>query len=232
VSEMAVVRLANAAGETAASAQMRTSFVTTTLGIWHFAADFLAIFLGAIGFSSEVARKTIVHVLSRPVVRSTYLLGRWLGLIMFLWAFLAVGTGIAVVLALSFDVGWSQMASFTALNMFVEALFYSGVALAMSTFMVPMLAGCCSYLFFMILPHFIAEGLQDPRWIQKVLAYTLYYLTPAQMPADLLGESFSKQLLHPRYGLYFGILTENLLYAGALFILGSVIFSRKQLRLR
>jgi ABC-type transport system involved in multi-copper enzyme maturation permease subunit len=37
------------------------------LGIWGSAAIFLALFLGAIGVSSEIGAKTIVHVMSRPV---------------------------------------------------------------------------------------------------------------------------------------------------------------------
>jgi ABC-type transport system involved in multi-copper enzyme maturation permease subunit len=232
ISSMAAVRMASAAGENAAAAQMRTSFVSTTFGIWDFAALFLAVFLGAVGYSSEVAKKTIVHVLSRPVGRSTYLAGRWLGLIMFLWAFVALGVGIALVLALSFNVGWTPMVSVTALNMFIEALFYSGVTMALSTFMAPMLAGCCSYLLFMLMPHFVAENMRNPSWIRRILAETIYYLSPAQMPANLIGESFSKELLHPEYGLYLGVMTENLLYAVAMFTLGCIIFSRKELKLR
>ncbi len=63
-SQMALMRMAGAAGETGTVERMHASFVQTSLAVWNFAAIFLAVFLGAVGFSSEVSRKTIVHVLS------------------------------------------------------------------------------------------------------------------------------------------------------------------------
>ena len=95
-----------------------------------------------------------------------------------------------------------------------------------------MLAGCCSFVLFVLLPSFFLRGLHNPTWILRILSNAGYYLCPAQMPANLLGESFSKELLHPEYGLYLGVLTENLLYAAAAFAVGCLILSRRELRLR
>jgi ABC-type transport system involved in multi-copper enzyme maturation permease subunit len=229
--QQAFLRLAMAAGEQATVAEMRASFIQETLGIWALAARFLAVFLGAVGLSSEIGKKTIVHVLSRPVDRSAYLAGRWCGVIMFLWAFLAIGVAMALVFAQVFSVGWTSMMSMAILELFVTALLYSGVSLGLSTFMVPVLAGCCGFLL-LILPGLVGNALRNPVWIWRMLANAGYYLGPAQMPVNLLHESFSTQLLHPELGLYLEVLGENLFYAIAGFGVGCVIFKRRELRLR
>ncbi len=121
-------------------------------------------------------------------------------MLLFLWAFLAVGVGLALALALSFHVDWTPMASLMVLSMFTGALFYSGVALALSTVLAPMVAGCGAYLFFLLLPGIAAHGLLNASWIVRMSSHAVYYLGPAQMPEDLLSGGFSQQLLHPHYG--------------------------------
>ncbi len=83
-SEMFFMRLARRAGETAMLTAMAAQTARGILQIWNVAALFLALFLGAIAISSEITGKTIVHVMSRPVERAVYLLGRWLGVLLFL----------------------------------------------------------------------------------------------------------------------------------------------------
>jgi hypothetical protein len=151
---------------------------------------------------------------------------------MFLWAFLALGVALSLLLAHYFNVGWTPMASVAVLGMFIKAAFFSGIAVAMSTFMVPMLAGCVSFVLYVLLPSYAVQGLHNPAWTPRILANALYYLLPARMPVDLLGESFSQQMIRPEYALYLEILTENSLYVVAAFAVGCWILGRRELRLR
>jgi ABC-type transport system involved in multi-copper enzyme maturation permease subunit len=231
VAQQAVLRMAAAAGESATVAQLHASFVKNALIEWGVAARFLAVFLGAVGLSSEIGKKTIVHVLTRPVSRSAYLLGRWSGVILFLWAFLAVGVAIAGVLAEAYGVGWTSMRSLAVLELLVTVVLYSGICLGLSTFMPPILAGCCGF-FITILPDMVEGGLRNPVWAWRMLANFGYYLGPAQMPADLINDSFAKDLLHPQVGLYLAVMGENLCYAIAVFAIGCAVFNRRELRLR
>jgi ABC-type transport system involved in multi-copper enzyme maturation permease subunit len=66
-SEMIFMKMARQAGETDMITSMGVQIMQMILGIWGSAAIFLALFLGAIGVSSEIGAKTIVHVMSRPV---------------------------------------------------------------------------------------------------------------------------------------------------------------------
>ena len=82
----------------------RQSRVLHLLSLWAAAAQFLALFLGAVGLSSETGAKTSINVLSRPVDRSVYLTGRWTGLLAFLWVFQLAGIVLGSGMALAFHV--------------------------------------------------------------------------------------------------------------------------------
>jgi len=63
------MRMARQAGEAQMIVQIGNYFMKTIISVWDFAAFFLALFLGAIGVSSEISARTLVHVMSRPVER-------------------------------------------------------------------------------------------------------------------------------------------------------------------
>src|SRR5207248_2637220 len=61
------------------------------LNMWSSGATLIGLFLGATAVSAEVKSKTIVTVLARPVGRAEYLLGKWLGIQLFVLLFVGVG---------------------------------------------------------------------------------------------------------------------------------------------
>ena len=67
VSSATVLRMVAESGEKNIGDTVRASLVSSTFSLWAAAAQFLALFLGAVGLSSETGAKTIVNVLSRPV---------------------------------------------------------------------------------------------------------------------------------------------------------------------
>lgn len=225
------LRMAMEAGETEIASTVSTQIVESTIGVWQTAAMFLAIFLGAVAVSSEITAKTIVNILSRPVERAAYLTGRWVGILLFLWAFQLIGILAAVAVARLYDVRLVPTIWLGFAEMFVDGALLSGVSLGLSTVMPPVLAGGCTILL-QIMPGMIQPFLQNPRWLVRLPVFAAYYLAPAHMPVNLIGDSFSKQLLHPEYGLYSRVLIENLLYAVALFALGCIAFTRREARLR
>ena len=232
ISGQVALRMATESGETSIATGIREGFVRNVLGIWSStAAVVLAIFLGAVGVSSEVTAKTIVNVLSRPVDRATYLMGRWIGTLAFLWAFQFLGILIALFIALAYDVRYSPLLWVGVANLFVSTLFFSGVSLGFSVFMPPVLAGGCTILI-SSLPGLVSDLTRHPRWIARVFADAAYYLAPATMPVDLIGGSFTRELVHPEYRLYFEVMAENFLYTVVVFILACAIFARRELRLR
>ncbi len=225
------VGMATDAGETEIVSSLRTDTVRQILGIWEFAVGAMALYLGAIGLASEINGRTLVHVLSRPVDAATYLTGRWLGALGFLWGFQGIGVAFAVVATFGYHVPHTPALWFACVAMFVGALFYSGVSLGLSVVMPPMAAGIVT-LVLTILPAMSGDTLKHPNWFARALSYAGYYLGPAQMPVDLTGESFTKQLVHPDYGLYARVMGENALYAVVVFAIGCMLFARRDVKQR
>ena len=230
-SEMLYVRMARQAGETAAIENMARNFFQQLLGIWDFAAFFLALFLGAVAISSELKSKTIVTVLSRPVTRWTYLLGRWLGVLLFLWGFLFVGVLGALLWGAAFNLHYGSLLWLGLADLFVRATFLSGVSVGLSVVLPPVAAGAITFVL-TILPMMVKDTMGHPFWYYRIPSFIAYYLAPARMGADLIGDSLTKEMVDPKYFLYGQVMLENLLYTGAVLLIACVIFKRRELRLR
>ncbi len=230
-SQMFFMKMAREAGETQILTAMGVQLMQATLGIWNFAGFFLALFLGAIAVSSEISAKTIVHVMSRPVERSIYLLGRWTGVLIFLFIFLFVGISGALLLSVWLHVPFAPTLWLAIAEIYVTAILFSGVALSFSVFTPPVLAGVLAFLL-ATLPSMVHSAIHNPRWFYRVPALIAYYIGPAQMPVDLMSESFAKERVHADYGLYLSVLGENFLYAVAALLLATAVFRCRELRVR
>jgi ABC-2 family transporter protein len=230
-SEMAFMRMASAAGETKIASSIGLQAFQGAIGTWVFATTFLALFLGSVGISSEISGKTIANVFSRPVERPVYLLGRGLGILTFVWAFLLIGLALALLVARIFDLHYTAMIWLGFVELFVGSLFSCAVSLGLSAALPPVLAGFGAFLL-TIIPKMVESGVHHPFWLLRWLATAAYYAAPAAMPDDLVSESLTKELLHPDYALYLQVMGENLLYAAAVFTLACIVFSRRELKLR
>ena len=230
-SEMFFMRMARQAGEAQMIVQIGNYFMNTILGIWDFAAFLLALLLGAIGVSSEISARTIVHVMSRPVERWVYLLGRWLGILIFLWLFLFVGIIGALAISLWLHIPFAPTLWLAFAEMYVRTTLYSGLALGFSVVTPPMLAGVLAFLL-SILPSIVSGLIKDPRLWYRIPALVGYYLGPARMPVNLLEESFAKERLHTDYSLYVRVLGENIFYVIAVLMVATFFFRRRELRVR
>ncbi len=100
----------------------------------------LAIFVGIGLVHREVDRRTIFTILSKPISRSEFLVGKYLGLVLTLW--LQIGIMALVFVAVSFGAG-APIGAGHAAAMFligVEVAVVVAVALLFSSFSTPMLA--------------------------------------------------------------------------------------------
>lgn len=183
------------------------------------------------GLSSETSARTIVNVLSRPVERWTYLTGRWLGILGFLWMFQVLGITIGLGLAIGLDARFTPMLWFERVGMLVHAALLSGVSLGLSVVLPPVVSGVIAFLL-PVLPGIAGLLLGNPSWFVRLPMPGIYCVSPAVMPVDLIGDSFSKEFMEPQYGLCARVLAENLLYAIAGFALACVVFGRREVTLR
>src|SRR5262249_45292439 len=100
----------------------------------------IAVFVGIGLLHKEVDRRTIFTILSKPIARSEFLLGKYLGLLATLWLQIAVvALGFAgVSLATGAPLAWAHAAAFLLIG--VEVAVVVAIALLFSAFTSPMLA--------------------------------------------------------------------------------------------
>jgi ABC-type transport system involved in multi-copper enzyme maturation permease subunit len=205
---------------------------------------FIATFFGIGLVTKEVERRSIYSLLSKPVTRSQFIVGKYLGLVMTLLINLAV-MAVAFYAVLWYldlttldgsKVAWEAPAldprmlkAFALIG--VELMFITATAIFFSTFSSPFLAVTLTFAVYVI-GHF-GEDLKNINTIVEslVLPYittAVYYVMPNLSALDVksavvhgLPVSATSMLLAT---------ASCLLYIGALLVGSIVIFSRRDLK--
>lgn len=145
---------------------------------------FIAIFVGVGLVYKEIERRTLYAILSKPVGRGQFLVGKYLGLCLTLLVNVVI-MGVGVSLALIYiRRGWDPLAGkiwLAILLIYLELTIMTGVALLFSTFSSPALSALLTFFVFLI-GHFSTDlkGLANTSssGVARVLFRALYYLLP------------------------------------------------------
>ncbi len=191
----------------------------------------LAIILSVGQVSGEVERRTIYNVLSKPVSRLQYLLGKYLGILATLAVILAV-MGLEVLILIFVRMGVFTPVIFQGVfAVFLEGAVVAGFCLALSTFVsvpVNVFAAVLFYLLCHVKTGFLHEKLvTQVAGVIKVFSWGLYYIIP-----NLENFNLSQQV---GYGggasaaYMIRITGYALLFAVALLLGGYLIFRRRDL---
>src|SRR5882672_4739503 len=152
---------------------------------------FIAIFVGVGLVYKEIERRTLYAILSKPIGRGQFLLGKYLGLCLTLLVNVVI-MGVGVSLALIYvRRGWDPLALKiwpAILLIYVELMIVTGVALLFSTFSSPALSALLTFFVF-IIGHFSADlktlgnsaGSAAARWLFRSLYYGLPNLSNYSM---------------------------------------------------
>jgi ABC-type transport system involved in multi-copper enzyme maturation permease subunit len=190
---------------------------------------FISIFVGVGLVYKEIERRTLYAILSKPIGRGEFLLGKYLGLCLTLLANVVV-MGAAVSLALLYARrGWDPVACRiwpAILLIYVELMILTGVALLFSSFSSPALSALLTFFVFIIgyfsadlkeLSHSMSSA--PARW----LFGALYYVMPnfsrySQITAAAHGQTPDAGSV--LVSIAYGLLYIAVLLAGATFIFG------------
>jgi ABC-type transport system involved in multi-copper enzyme maturation permease subunit len=123
---------------------------SVSLSAIRFFGAAIAIFVGVGLVHREVDRRTIYTILSKPVERSAFIAGKYLGLVATLWALLAVMAacfaGASLAAGAPLNAGHAIALGLTALELAVIVAFST----LFSSFATPFLAGCYSLGLYLI----------------------------------------------------------------------------------
>jgi ABC-type transport system involved in multi-copper enzyme maturation permease subunit len=214
------------------------------LGAMSIFGLFIAVFIGIGLVSKEVERRSIYSLLSKPILRSQLVVGKYFGLALTL--FVNVSVMALALYALLGYLSWGalpeQVAAWDAPALdpallkaigliFVELLLVTAIALFFSTFSTPLLSAAMTFALY-IVGHFSA----DLRNFQDVvgsptaarLVKGLYWVIPNLAQFDIKSSVVHGQpVLLGQIALS---LVYAVLYVGMLLLISAFIFSRRDFK--
>ncbi|HXI24020.1 MAG TPA: ABC transporter permease subunit [Pyrinomonadaceae bacterium] len=143
---------------------------------------FIAIFVGVGLVYKEIERRTLYAILSKPISRGQFLLGKYLGLCATLFVnVLIMGLGVSLALVYIHR-GWDPLVVNiwpAILLIYFELAIITGVALLFSSFSTPALSALLTFFVF-IIGHFSADlkALANSGSSARFVFRALYYLLP------------------------------------------------------
>jgi ABC-type transport system involved in multi-copper enzyme maturation permease subunit len=194
----------------------------------------IAIFLGIGLVSKEIEKQTIANILSKPVRRSEFILGKYFGLCLTLLASSAV-MAIAITLALvyvkgGFDAQQLQLWSAVFL-IFLELAIITAVALFFSCFSTPALSALFTLLIFLIgrwSPDLKLVAETSTSVITRVVSRGLYHLLPNLANFNYINETAHGQ--SAPWQIIAGSAVYAAFYIAALLAAAVIIFERRNFK--
>ena len=195
----------------------------------HFFSVLVAIFTGINLVYKEIEKKTIYNILSKPISRSSFILGKFFGLAVTLLTALSAMAVIFFFFLFIASGEFDHMILVYFGLLYMELLVITAISLLFSSFSTPILSSIftvCLYLIGQVLWAFnlFTEYLKTP--FQKILAYAVYYLLPNLDKFNIKGEVVMKTGIDS-----FQILAAFLyavVYITAVLILAILIFNKRE----
>lgn len=193
-----------------------------------------AIFLGLGLVTKEIEKRTLANILSKPVRRAEFILGKYLGLSLTLLVN-AVVMAVAITLALLYAQGGADSLQWrlwpTAFLLWLELLIVTAVALLFSCFSSPALSALFTLLVFLIgrwsldLKLF-AETASSPatRWLSRAL----YHLLPNLANFNFINQTAYGQAVP--WQLLVGNTAYAVCYIAAVLAAAVLIFERRDFK--
>jgi len=201
------------------------------LGAISFFGVLIAIFVGVNLVHREISLKTVYSMLAKPIHRSEFLVGKYLGLVVLL------GLEIAIMSAFFLGVLWFKESAVTtgmfyAIGMiFIELAFVTAIAIFFSSFTTPYLAGMFTVALW-IIGHLLADvrafGMQQGSESIRPLTEALYWVLPNLDRLDIKGEAAagaSIELARVAISTLYA-----LLYSSGLLVAALLLFRRRDFR--
>lgn len=187
----------------------------TGLAAIHFFSVLIAVFTGINLVYKEIEKKTIYNILSKPISRAGFILGKFAGLALTLLAALSAMALIFFVF-LYFSAGAPDIRMLCYfLLLYMELLIITSISIFFSSFSTPILSSVFTisiYLIGQVLWTFnlFKKHLETP--LEKIVSWSVYYILPnlekfnIKHQVVMQGELKAEQILVPlAYGVAYNI---------------------------
>lgn len=188
----------------------------------------VAIFVGTKLVYEEISRKTIYTIVSKPITRSQFILGKYLGLILIISVTLAILTGF-FCLVVYLNLGTLSLPLLGAIALiFLELAVITSVAIFFSTFTSP-ISSALFTVGIWVVGHFSGDlkalVQMSPSSLVKATSIFLYYLVPNLSNFNIRGEVVHEVSV-PRLFLVFSMV-YGIVYTTVVILISSLIFRRR-----
>ncbi len=191
----------------------------------------IAIFVGIGLVYKEIDKRTIFTIVSKPVTRYQFLLGKYFGLVLtILVEVLAMGT---IFLALVYYTsGYINPRLFAAIGLtFLELMVICSVAVFFSSFSTPILSGMFTLGIYLI-GHMTRDLYEFSAKLEgtflAVILKILYYVFPNLDNFNIRAQVVHELPIDPKY--FFYSVLYGLLYITLLLFVSSIIFTKRDFK--
>ncbi|MBI2876292.1 MAG: ABC transporter permease subunit [Candidatus Tectomicrobia bacterium] len=191
----------------------------------------IAVMVGIGLVYKEIDRRTIYTILAKPIRRSEFLLGKYLGLM------LTIFLNVLVMAAGLSGITWGLEGIFpwillkAVLLILVELMVVTSIALLFSTFSTPFLSAMFTlgiYVIGHLSEEFKLLGAQSESPLIRGLSSFLYYLLPDLQNFNIKAEVVHNVPVDPSF-IFFSIL-YGVLYMGITLAIAAAIFDRRDFK--
>lgn len=197
----------------------------------NFFCVLIAIFTGINLVFKEIDKKTIYNIISKPISRSNFILGKFFGLaVTLLVALLSMAVIFFVFLLLSTGEFDAKVLLYFIL-LYFELLIISAISILFSSFSTPILSSIFTISIYLIghvswtfneFKHNLTET------FEKIIVYSLYYIIPNLEKLNIKNSIVLK--IPIASDLFIGSIIYAICYITAILILAALIFNKKEFK--
>jgi ABC-type transport system involved in multi-copper enzyme maturation permease subunit len=212
--------------------------IDMTLGILNITAAILAVTLTVYLLPNEVERRTIYTILSKPVQRWQFLLGKFLGSVAALFLMVGLMT-IVLIVAFALQQQTTSMEAIaplikTPFMLLFKMMLLAAVAMFFSTLVTPVvnffLTGLVYVFGTLLNPFFESVTTKKNSAMVDMIAKFSHYAFPNFANLDIKSGAAMQQTIRGSEAVYmFNGVVYALVYCGILVALAVLIFDRKEL---
>jgi ABC-type transport system involved in multi-copper enzyme maturation permease subunit len=191
----------------------------------------IAVFVGIGLVSKEIEKKTVYTLISKPIRRWEFLLGKYCGLALTLLIYVSVMTLFFMLVLFLYSGGWQWNLLLAVFMIYIELLVVTAVALVFSTFSTPTLSAAYALAVY-VLGHLtpdlkVIAGKAGNVMVAGLFNF-IYYLLPNLENFNIKGKAVHGVEISAWY--VFVSTSYGLVYTAALLLLASLIFQRRNFK--
>ena len=190
----------------------------------------IAIFVGTSLLYKEIDKRTLYTIVSQPMHRWEFVLGKYFGLMQLLAVVVLLMTGVSAIYILLLGGSLDATYFLAALLIFWKLLLVTAFAVLLSALTSPILGAVivfCLYIFGHATGVFIDLPKQFDGSTAKMLLEGLYYIFPNLANFDIAAEAANGVPVSPAYVAY--VLIYGALYSTVVLLFATVAFDSKDL---